>query len=602
MHNRRRLFGIVLPALTIIVFAIFLTFSFMRLSAIDRNMRIEMTQNMLWVISRAQVTSLQYKETATLRSLGLSEQADVDRAFNIFLGEFIVLNHGPQRRHMGRLRSSAALDRIEQARPRLAALSADIAVGDARSVAEIHRILGPYDAALARAANMSMVAEWDGLGSKLDNFRREIATILFSLLIISLAGAGMTLYLARATRSAHLRARQLERERAFSQLLVRSSSESIIAVDLQRRCTMWNQAAATLFNVSAEVAMRRALGATSAFFRLGPIESALGTALQGQPITLTDQMFFRGRGLDTPPTYLDLRCFPLRDGAEIIGSILLLSDVTDQHRARRALSERRDYLEAEVRQRTEELNAALVRERAATDIYRNFAAMVSHQFRTPLAIVDSALQRLIRRADRMDSADLVARSSQARGAIARLVRLVESTLDAARMDAGQIEKRTEARDLGQLAHEALRRQQDETPDRLFIVEQSASSLAQCDPIHTEHIIVNLLSNAAKYAPPATMVRMQVGVIDGRACCTVLNEGCIDPDDHDHLFDRYFRGANGQEHSGVGIGLYMAQSLARLQGGDVTFRQTGADRLAFTLSLPLASGQGAPMAIAGACAS
>src|SRR5690606_4424800 len=112
--------------------------------------------------------------------------------------------------------------------------------------------------------------------------------------------------------------------------------------------------------------------------------------------------------------------------------------------------------EEQVRLRTQELNAALSRERTATEIYRNFAAMISHQFRTPLAIVDSSLQRLVRRAGHFSTEQIVERSEQARVAISRLVRLVESTLDVARLDNGQIDKQTGPWDLDLLIGSAVK--------------------------------------------------------------------------------------------------------------------------------------------------
>ncbi|HET6537907.1 MAG TPA: ATP-binding protein [Sphingopyxis sp.] len=585
MIGRRPIFGVILPILTIGVFALLLAFSFMRLSAIDKNMRIEMTQNMLWVVSRSQVSTLQLQEAVTFRSLGLNNQVDVDQAFSVFLGQFSILNDGPQRRHIDRLGYNAAMDRMAQARPHLAELTRDVAMGDSERVQEIHTILGPYEQEMARAANKAMVEEWDRLGTKLDKFRYEISTILVSLLAILLAGGGMTLHLAQATRKAHVRARLLERERAFSQLLIQSSSETIIAVDLERRCTMWNEPAAALFHRSAEGVLGENLSDASVFFCSDAINHMISMALKGRPDTLSDQPLHS----DSETVFLDLRSFPLRDGADIIGSILILSDVTVQHQARREVQERRDYLEAEVRQRTAELNAALSRERAATDIYRNFAAMVSHQFRTPVAIVDSTLQRLIRRADRIEPADLIARCDQARGAVARLIRLIESTLDAARMDAGQIERRLEGRDLVLLAQAALQCQRDETPERSFLMVDDGPRIALCDPVHAEHIIVNLLSNAAKYAREHSEIRIVVGACDGYATCTVINEGRVDPDERGSLFERYFRGTNGKEQNrvGLGIGLYMARSLARIQGGDVLFHEEGQNRLGFTLRLPLA---------------
>ena len=78
--------------------------------------------------------------------------------------------------------------------------------------------------------------------------------------------------------------------------------------------------------------------------------------------------------------------------------------------ARPCYAQTRGHLEQLVAERTRELDEALLRERSAADLYRNFAGMISHQFRTPLAVADSALQRLIRRGDRASTAEIVDRA------------------------------------------------------------------------------------------------------------------------------------------------------------------------------------------------
>lgn len=585
MPRSRRFFGIIIPIVTITVFAAFLISALVKLATLDKNLRIEATQNMLWVLSRAQVSSYQLQEAAMLRTLGQREQAEVDQALITYLGHFNVLNDGPQRREMDRLRFSNVLDQVELQQKQLAELSSNIAIGETEKTSKINAILAPYNAMLVRAANKAMVFEWEKVGSKLDYFRQQLATIGLSLAMIFIAGIGMTWNLVHATRTARTRNRLLERERAFSQLLIESSSEAIIAVDTDYNCTIWNEPASFMFGMSAEEAMKQPAGITSGIFCPQKIKNIIGQVLNGQSQILTDQVFIRQPG--TAPRYLDLRFFPLRDGSTIIGAILIILDNTQQHAARRALSQRRDYLEEEVMKRTQQLNAALSRERAATDVYRNFAAMISHQFRTPLAIADSALQRLVRRAGNIEASELIERGNNARNAIARLVSLLESTLNVARLDAGPIEQNLTVRPLGQVAQEALQRQQEDTPDRHFILTEQATSPARLDPVHTEHIILNLLANAAKYAPAGSAIHIIIGQSHDHAYCTVISAGHIPPHDQQQLFARYFRGSSAREKSGAGIGLYLAKNLARLQDGDVTFEERSAQEIAFTLTLPLA---------------
>lgn len=228
------------------------------------------------------------------------------------------------------------------------------------------------------------------------------------------------------------------------------------------------------------------------------------------------------------PLYVDLRCFSLRDGGCIIGTILLISDVTERRVVQHEIADHRDHLEQLVQARTQELDAALTRERATADLYRNFGTMISHQFRTPLALVDSALQRLIRRHERLTPAEILERGTQARSAIARLVRLVESTLDAARLDAGQIEVRSQACDLGLLVADICERQAGDMGGRRITVTPPVDGppIAYCDPVHAEHILTNLLSNAVKYSPKETLIGISFTVDQSLIACIVTNAGLL----------------------------------------------------------------------------
>lgn len=579
----RTLLGVALPLLAIVIFVVLLAFSLLRLSIIERDMRIEATQNMLWVISRAHVSSLQLSDTATERATGNADRAQMDLRYNVFLSRLALLDDGPQRRRMKDLGFSGALDDL---RGNLSELGSLVMEAKPEDLPRIRAILLPYDTALGRAANKAMVAEWDDLGNTLDASREQLWQIVVSLIGISVAGAILCIHFLLAIRDARLRTRLLDKEKAFSQLLIGSSGEGIIAVDLDCRCTVWNEAAERLFGKSSALTIGMTLGDVSGFFQIDKIERAIGNALGGQSAALLDQPFFPPGQAE--PLYVDLSCFSLRDGPGIIGSILLVSDVTERRAAQREIADHRDHLEHLVQARTQELDAALKRERATAELYRNFGTMISHQFRTPLAIVDSALQRLMRRSDRLAPMEVQERGSKAREAIARLVRLVESTLDAARLDAGQIEIRSQPCDLGQLAADICARQGEQMPERRIAVErpQSGSAIALCDPIHAENILVNLVSNAVKYSPPRTAIAVVVAVNGERVECAVTNHGRIaSKTECNAVFERYFRGQNAEGHPGIGIGLYMARALARMQHGDVQLSHSSDDRITFTLILP-----------------
>ncbi|MAS14454.1 MAG: hypothetical protein CMH69_14240 [Nitratireductor sp.] len=577
--------GVVALSLTIGAFTLLIGYSLFRISAIERDMRMEATQNMLWVISRAQVAALELSEACVEHALGEIDQPGLEQYYNVFLSRLALLDDGPQRRRMIELGFEDALARF---RGDVAEIDALIKSPGPQNAQRLRALLKPYIKVLNRAANRAMVTEWDALGDKLDSARERLWHLIAAIIGVALAGAALCTHLLMATREAKRRTRLLGKEKAFSELLIASSGEGIIAVDTNRRCTVWNEAARLLFGMSQREAIGRPLNEVAEFFQIDGIQRAIEASLGGQAATLLDQPFFQR--VEDEPRYVDLRFFSLRDGMRIVGSILLVSDVTEQRAAQRQIADHRDHLEQLVHARTEELNDALKRERESAELYRNFGAMISHQFRTPLAIIDSALQRLMRRSGQMAQDELNERAGRARQAVARMTKLVESTLDAARLDAGQLEIRAQACDLVQIVNDLCTRQSQLTPERRIEIDlpEAGTFIAHCDPVHVENILTNLLSNAIKYSAPETVIGVSVTSNGNYVACHVANQGTIAcRNEREAIFERYFRGSNSEGRPGIGIGLYMSRTLARMQGGDVRLSVEKPGWLTFTVSLPQA---------------
>lgn len=591
-RSLRTVLGIGLPMLTILAFFVLLTFSLLRLSAIENSMRLEAPHNMLWVISQAQVAGLRLSKTAAERALDLDNAEELQRRHNVFLSRLHLLEQGPQWREMAALGLADELDELRQQLPALQAAIAALQPHDRQRAAAIDTLLDPFNRLLGRAANKAMVAEWEYVGGRMDEARGQLWQIIISLVGILLAGVALSTHFLLAKRNAHQRARLLQQEKAFSELVISSSNDSIVAVDRHGLCTVWNRAAEHLFQQPAAAVIGRRLDHVSGFFDVRAIQQAIRQALQGNTAILLEQPFFPAA--DAAPHYLGMRYFPLRNDGRIIGAILLIFDVTEWRAAQQEIAMHRDHLQELVQARTQELDAALERERAAAELYRNFGAMISHQFRTPLAIVDSALQRLARRSEKMSAAEIRARSAKSRDAIKRLTLLIESTLDAARLDAGQIKSRSQICDLGQLAASVCgqqRRAAHGATINLALPATEAPS-AYCDPAHAEHILNNLVSNAVKYSSADAPITVSIRCDDDHTECAVTNQATLaDDGEPDALFERYYRGDNARGHTGIGIGLYMARALARLQDGEIELHTDhAANTVTFTLRLPRRAAQ------------
>lgn len=579
---RNPVFGLFLPLVAVLVFTVLLTFSMIRMTAVEKHMRVEAEENMLWVFHQSEVAARRLTETAALADLYEADVADLALRFDILDGRISMLGDGPQRRFVEKIGLDRELDRHRASLEDIASSVSGFTPGDG---ARLRELLAPLTRFFGRAANKAMIAKWNDLGGRLETYRAQLRQIIVFLVCIMVAGGILAATLAVALRQSRQRNLMLQRSRDFSTLLISSSGEGILAVDRAGRCTLWNDAMASLMGKSAEQAVGRPLADLAGFFDIAPLQERLARALDGETARLALQPLFHQD--DADPRYVDMRFFPMRHDDAIIGAILFLHDATDRHAAQQRDAEDRDRLEELVVERTRDLDKALQRERSAVDLYRNFAAMVSHQFRTPLAVADSALQRLIRRGPRAESDEIVERAGRARNAIAGLTRLVDSTLDAARLDAGQLGVQRVRCSLEEIVRTVCTLQREAEPERTIHVRQETEDGAAvfCDPAHAEQILENLLSNARKYACPETPISINLhGDVQNMFCDVHSGGDTIPKDERERIFDRNYRGTNSVGSAGTGIGLFMARTLARMQGGDVTL-QTESEGVTFRITLP-----------------
>lgn len=234
------------------------------------------------------------------------------------------------------------------------------------------------------------------------------------------------------------------------------------------------------------------------------------------------------------------------------------------------------------------LQSALERERETTNAYRNFVSMVSHQFRTPLAILDSSAQRILRRGPNMSAEELSSRIQKIRSAGNRLTRLVESVLNAAKLDAGRIELNPEICDLAHLVVDIADRQSElSTHAEIRFDVPDSPVLVYCDGMLIEQVVINLLSNAVKYSGETPVVEIKVWIEGARAFCSVRDWGIgIPADELPKIFDRFYRARTASGIAGTGIGLNFAQKIMHLHGGDIQVESYEAGGSLFTFDLPL----------------
>lgn len=300
-----------------------------------------------------------------------------------------------------------------------------------------------------------------------------------------------------------------------------------------------------------------------------------------------------GRCADTLPGAKRL-FLPMRTGRGTIGVIGLDADGTGPiltPEGRRLLDALADMgaLAIERVRLVEDLDRA---ERAAeTDRLRQaLLTSISHDLRTPLASVlgaASTLRDLDAALPAEAKADLLATVIEESE---RLNRFIVNLLDMTRLEAGAVAPNLAPQDVAETVDTALRRTQKILGGHRVAVEIDPDlPTLRLDPVLFEQVLVNLLDNAAKYAPEGSTVTVRARH-DGRTVrIEVLDEGFGLPEgDVERVFDKFYR-VRKSDHvrAGTGLGLAISRGFVEAMGGTVTAANRR-DRLgaAFTVTLPV----------------
>lgn len=233
---------------------------------------------------------------------------------------------------------------------------------------------------------------------------------------------------------------------------------------------------------------------------------------------------------------------------------------------------RRRSIERQER-RASEINEALEQERELNGLQRQFVSMVSHEFRTPLAIIQGRARRLTRRADAIEPDQIRDNAHSLHQAVSRLTQLMESVLNLSRMEEGRIDFKPNQFDIRELIEDVVSGFFEVNPDRSFDLRlDGLPDVVSGDPNLIRQIISNLISNAIKYSDEGSSIRVKGRLEANEIQVAVQDHGVgIPPAELEKLFQRFFRASSSVGIAGTGIGLHLAMHLVHLHNGrmDVT---------------------------------
>jgi len=305
-----------------------------------------------------------------------------------------------------------------------------------------------------------------------------------------------------------------------------------------------------------------------------------------------------GRGADTLPGARRL-FLPLRTGRGPVGVLGIDRDqpgpllTPDGRRLLDALADQvavaieritlaEDIDRARVLAETERLRAALL-------------TSISHDLRTPLASIIGAMTSLRSYGDAYDKASREELMATIQSEAERLNRFIGNLLDMTRLESGAIQLNPEMIDAGDVIGTALHRASKILADhRLEIDIDPRLPMLRLDYLLFEQVLFNILDNAAKYAPPESLVRVSARRENGFVVFRIEDEGPgIPQNDLERIFDKFYRvHAQDRQRAGTGLGLAICRGFVEAMGGTIAAGNSGARGGVFTIRIPVSEEQSA----------
>ena len=235
-----------------------------------------------------------------------------------------------------------------------------------------------------------------------------------------------------------------------------------------------------------------------------------------------------------------------------------------------------------------EMLKALGREKELSQLKSNFVSMVSHEFRTPLGIIQSSAELLRDFAPKMAPGEREEHLTSISRNTRRMGGMMEEILVLSRMDAGKLHFQPAPLDLAGFCQRVVDEVLSATSRRCPIelkMEETPEALA--DERLLGHVLTNLLSNAVKYSEPGISVDFGVTRQSDDVVLKVRDRGIgISKEDQQNVFTAFYRGTNVGTRPGTGLGLLMVKRCVSLHRGAVQLESALGQGTTVTVKLPV----------------
>lgn len=402
-----------------------------------------------------------------------------------------------------------------------------------------------------------------------ENYEEYIIIVHEDITELRIAQQAERDYTHKLNRRIEERTRQLNRIKEHVEAILNNTSDAIILVTDEGRIDQTNPAFNTMFKYEPDALFNRPLSIIFDPLCHDEMEQAINHTTQSKQTSRFEAQMLKqdGKIFDAD---VGLAAFVDRDTEET-SLILSIRDITQ-----RKLIEK-------------ELIKTLERERELSELKTGFVSVVSHEFRTPLAVILASAGLVQNYFDRITPESRTHHIQLIQDQVLHMRDLIDDVLSVTKAETGQLSIVPAQVDLIAFCKEVINHVQLTAADThsIHLYSDDDRLSAHLDANLMRRVMMNLLSNAVKYSPKGGEVGVHVTHHDGQAVIRVVDSGIgIPKEDQERLFQTFQRASNVETIPGTGLGLMIAKQAVEAHGGSIHLTSEVGVGTTITISFPL----------------
>lgn len=387
---------------------------------------------------------------------------------------------------------------------------------------------------------------------------------------------------------------------ALLEAIIENAIDGLITIDHAGTIESINPSACTLFHYSEE----EMVGNNISMLMPQPDRSQIGSYLFNQ------KKYEGTSGIGLHRELIGLKkdgCqFPFQLGfteLKYSGRIIyagFIHDLTKERDAEIKLQDNTASFEEQVEERTkslrnslntlqktqDELNHSLDKEIELSQLKSRFVSIASHEFRTPLSMVQLSASLIDSYADTMDSQSIRKHVVKIKDAVNNITAILNDFLSLEKLDSGMVRVKNNSFNLAEMAGELADEMQVAIKgnQKIIFKHRGAETMVNLDQNLLKNCMVILIDNAIKYSGPDTEIHFYTKINEKNCTVRICDNGMgIPVSEQKHLFQPFFRANNTGKISGNGLGLSILSRYTALMNGKVSFTSRVNRGTLFTLT-------------------